>query len=78
MVQRSAHNSDPCAKRRVVCCDVVRRDAVDRDELVALDFDLGDVGFHDGFALAGGAVVQDVGEAAVDLLDRGRVGWLRR
>ncbi|WP_243715559.1 hypothetical protein [Micromonospora sp. KC207] len=45
-------------------------DLVDRGERVALDLDLGDVVFDDGFALAWGAVLQDVGEVAAQAVDR--------
>jgi hypothetical protein len=49
-------------------------DLVDRGECAALDLDLGDVGFDDRFALAWGAVLQDVGELAAQAVDRLRAG----
>jgi hypothetical protein len=35
------------------------------------------MGFHDRFALAGGAGAQDVGQVLVDLFDGGGADWLR-
>jgi hypothetical protein len=69
MVQRPGHNLAPCAKR-------VRRDPVDRDQPVVGDPNLGDVGFHDGFALAEAAAAEDVTQAPADPLDRRVVGRL--
>jgi hypothetical protein len=69
MVQRPAHNLTPCAKRG-------RRDSVDGDQPVVDQPDLGDVGFHDGFALAEGSAAEDVAQALADPLDRGLVGRL--
>ena len=69
MVHRPAHNVAPCAKR-------VGRNPLDRDHPVVDQPDLGDVGFHDGFALARGAAAEDVGKVLVDVLDRRGVGRL--
>ena len=46
------------------------------DELGFFDFDLGDVGFDDGFLLALGAVAQDVGQVSLESL-RWLAGWVR-
>jgi hypothetical protein len=46
-------------------------DLEDEYELAVFDLDFGDVGFDDRFALRGGAVVEDAGEVAAELLDRG-------
>jgi len=43
---------------------VVGGDHEDGGELVVVDGDFGDVGFDEGFALAGGAVGDDVGESS--------------
>jgi len=47
----------------------------DRDDLVALDADLGHVGFDDRFALAGCAASEDVGEQVADVGEFGGRGW---
>jgi hypothetical protein len=78
------HNSYQCAKscsgrvgRGFGWPFVVGGDHEDGDEVGALDFNLGDVGFDDRFALAGGAGGDDVGQVAAELFDRCGAGRAR-
>jgi hypothetical protein len=50
--------------------EVFEGDFVYRGECAALDRDFGNVGFDDGFALAWGSVLQDVGEFPAQAVDR--------